>query len=343
MRRASPIGSSRDGFAIAFVVLMLFAISISAVTGYMIVASEYSMSNHAKEGAEVTAVAHGALQRFLADQSGEVGDSVAYVMGWGNAVVTSRKLMEQDAFNHLYYLRSEGTLSDFRTPGAPAARKIVGALAWHRLSPLPHRAAVIISADEIAAERGGKIDGRDESLSTDCAGGGTAGITGGIAKSRIDGAVNGNPREETWSWGFEGMADSLGLRWDVLQNPSFPVEFDGSPPNFASLPADSFPLVRYQGNLSPGSSWSGRGVLVITGRFDPSSGFDWKGIVLTGSTDVELDGIIDGMLVGGLDGPNPESIVEVRMDVDYNACYVHAANRALSYLELVDNAIFEAY
>ena len=31
------------------------------------------------------------------------------------------------------------------------------------------------------------------------------------------------------------------------------------------------------------------------------------------------------------------------MDIDYHSCDVDAANKALSYLELVDNTIFEAY
>ncbi len=302
------------------------------------------MSNHAQEGAEAGSVAHGGMQLFLAEQTGAVvGDSVVYSIGLGNVIVTSRKLMEKDSLNHLYYLRSEGTLSDIRFPGAPVARRVVGAFAWHRLSPMAHRAAMIVSADEINVRSGGEIDGDDDSLPTDCPGGGTAGITGGIAKDRVTGIVDGNPRRETWTWGFAGLADSLGLRWDVLQDPSFPFEFDGSPPNFASLPSDSFPLVRYQGDLAPASSWSGRGLLVITGEFNGRSGFDWKGIVLAGSADDGLDGDVEGMVVLGLDGPNPYNEIEVRGDVEYNACYVYAANRALSYLELVDNPIFEAY
>ena len=257
MRHASAPASepSRGGFVMIFVLLMLFAISITAVTGYHVVSSEFSMSNHAKEGAEVIAIAHGGMQRFLADQRGVVGDSVVYPIGLGIAIVTSRKLMAKDSLNHLYYVRSEGTLSDVRTPGAPVARRVVGAFAWHRLSPLAHHAAVIISADEIGTSSGGEIDGDDQSLPTDCPGGGTAGITGAIAKDRVTGNVDGNPVEELWPWGFSEMPDSVGLRWDVLQDPSFDFEFDGSPPNFGSLPPDSFPLVRYQGDLAPGSSW----------------------------------------------------------------------------------------
>ena len=347
MRPASESATSRGGFVIFFVVLMLFAISITAVTGYLVVDSEFSLSNHAKEGAEVISVAHGGMQRFLADQTGGVGDSVVYEIGLGIAIVTSRKLMEKDSLNHLYYLRSEGTLNDIRTPGAPVARRVVGAFAWHRLSPMVHRAALIVSADDIDTSSGGEVDGDDDSLPTDCQGGGTAGITGGIAKDRVRGNVDGNPRNEIRDWVVSDMADSLRIRWDVLQDPSFPFEFDfesgDSPPNFSSLPADSFPIVRFQGDLAPASSWSGRGLLVITGEFNSRSGFDWKGIVLAGSTDDGLDGDVEGMMVLGLDGPNPYSDIDVRMDVEYNACYVYAANRTLSYLELVDNTIFEAY
>ena len=345
MTHPSESQTSQGGFVIAVVLIMLFAISISAVTGYLVVSSEFSMSNHAKEGAEAGSIAHGGMQRFLADQSGEVGDSVIYVIGWGIATVTSRKLMEKDALNHLYYLRSEGTLNDPRTPGAPIARRVVGAFAWHRLDPLPHRASVIISADEIDAVVVvvGDVDGDNHSWSGQCPGWASADITGAIAKDNVYGDVDGSPDEEHRDWVLTDMADSLGLRWDVLQDPSFPFEYDGSPPNFAALPSDSFPLVRYQGNLAPGSSWSGRGVLVVTGRFDPTSSFEWNGIVLTGSTDDAIQGDIEGILFGGFDGPNPYSNVEVLMDIDYNSCYVNAANRALSYLELVDNTIFEVY
>jgi hypothetical protein len=89
MRHTSAPDSSRGGFVIFFVLLMLFAISISAVTGYLAVNSEFSMSNHAKEGAEVVSIAHGGMQLFLAEQTGAVvGDSVVYVIGLGIATET---------------------------------------------------------------------------------------------------------------------------------------------------------------------------------------------------------------------------------------------------------------
>ena len=221
MKHASEPGTSRGGFVIFFVLLMMFAISITAVTGYLVVNSEFSLSNHAKEGAEVISVAHGGMQHFLADQTGVVGDSVVYEIGLGIAIVTSRKLMEKDSLNHLYYLRSEGTLNDIRTPGAPVARRVVGAFVWHRLRPLAHRAAVIISADRIDAFGAGDIDGDDHSSASDCPGLALADITGGIAKVNLRGNFDGGsaPDEEYLEWVLTDMADSLGIRWDVLQDP----------------------------------------------------------------------------------------------------------------------------
>ena len=65
--------------------------------------------------------------------------------------------------------------------------------------------------------------------------------------------------------------------------------------------------------------------------------------MLAGSTDDVISGDIDGMLLGGLDGANPYSVVDFRMDVEHHSCNRYAAGRALSYLELVDDTIFEAY
>ena len=65
--------------------------------------------------------------------------------------------------------------------------------------------------------------------------------------------------------------------------------------------------------------------------------------MLAGSVDDVIQGHISGMLFGGLDGPNPYQDVDVEMDIDYHSCDVDAANRALSYVEVVNNTIFEAY
>jgi len=153
------------------------------------------------------------------------------------------------------------------------------------------------------------------------------------------------PAPSSVSYGsYSAMHDTVGIRWDILSSASFPVDFDGSPPNWGSIPADSFPIVRYRGNLDANSSWSGRGVLIVTGTltFASFNSFSWNGIVLAGSLGNfgSLDyPTIRGMLIGGLNAANGN--MTIRGDMRYHSCNAYKANRSLSYLQVVDNILFE--
>jgi len=342
-----PFDRERGGFVLLLVVMMLFAISVTAATGYLVVNSEFAMARDADEGAEALSVARAGLHRFVAEQIGVVGDSVSYAVGGGVAMITTRKLAGQDSLTDLYYLRSEGTVSSVFAPGSPA-RRIVGAYAWHHRRPLRHWAAAMIAANNVYAENsGGRIDGNDMNTAADCPGGNATDIPGAIARTttgqQSGGVLAGNPAGRLFSGGFSQIYDSVGLRWDVLSDPTFPVDFEGTPPNWASLPSDSFPVSRVNGYFNPGSSWNGRGVLIVNGELDASSSFAWNGIVLAGSMDDIHEGTIRGMLVAGLDGPNPYSTVYWRGTIRYYSCYVYEANESLSYLELLPDTEFEVY
>lgn len=151
---------SRGGFVLAFVVFMLFAISVAAATGYLVVSSEFEMAKHSAQGAEALSVARAGLERFVAEQIGTVGDSVSYALGDGVALVTTRKLFERDSVTYVYYIQSEATVSDIFSPNTPA-RRVVGAYAIHHRRPLAHHALVMIAADRIDVDNGGEIDAED--------------------------------------------------------------------------------------------------------------------------------------------------------------------------------------
>ena len=201
----------------------------------------------------------------------------------------------------------------------------------------------MIAASTLTVDNGGQANGVDLNNGTDCPGGGANDITGGIATFTVnEGAgnpVQGNPDFETWGGGWSAMLDSIGLRWDVLTDPDFPFEFQNSLPSFGSIPADSFPIIRYTGWV--GAGFSGRGVLIVDGVFDPWSSFSWDGIVIAQHVDDIVQGQIDGMLIAGLNGPNMYATVDFRMDTRYSSCNVYAANETLSYLELMPNTIHE--
>jgi len=345
-------GSDRAGFALVLVVLMLFAIAIAGGAAYRMVSTEMTLATEYRDSQEALSVARAGLQRFLGEQIGVVGDSVSYAIGDGIATVTTRKAVRKDSLDDLYYVRSEGMVRDPRHPEVPA-RRVVGTYAWHRISPLPRRAAVMVAMDtlDVSGSFGGflhaTVDGHDHGSGLVCPGGGSSDVAGAIAsrlpKDSDGGVVQGSPDRDRYA-SVQAVIDSTHLRWDILSNPNFPVEFDGSPPSWGSLPSDSFPIVRYVGDLSANWAWAGRGVLIVTGELTMTSGFTWDGIVLAG----ELGDVtgwsfpnVNGLLIGGLDGTDGSVKLESGWFY-YNSCYAQAADRALSYLDPVDNTVFEA-
>lgn len=332
----------RRGFVLAFVVFVLFAISVAGVTGYLVVSSEFTLSRYSGQGAEALIVARGGLERFVAEQIGVVPDTASYALGDGVAVVTTRRLHTIDSLTHVYYVRSEGTVDDVLSPDTPA-RRAVGAFAIQHRRPIGQHGTVIIAADNIDVNGSGEIRGWDHQNATQCAGGGADALPGAVARLGVTedaaDAVEGSPEYELWSGGWSEIVDSVDIRWDVLTDPQFPVDYENSLPDYGTLPADSFPVIRYTGWTSAG--FQGRGVLIVDGVFDPAPAFSWDGIVLAGAVDDLIEGYVDGIVIAGLDGPNPSSTINFRLDVNYHSCYVYGANESLSYLELLANTVSE--
>lgn len=340
--RRAPSGAE-GGFVMALVVLMLFAISVAGTAAYLIVSTEFTMARYSSQGNEALGIARGGLNRFVAEQLGPVADSARYAIGGGEASIRARKVAEIDEGNHVYYLRAEGTVDDPAAPANPAVR-VVGAYAYHRIGPMPEHAAVIIDVPTFRVHGSTEVSGDD--IGSSCPGGTAPSITGAIARDLVTegtpGVLTGNPASETWPGGYAQMYPAVGLRWDVLSDPTFPVSFEDAPPSWGSLPADSFPVIRRNGSLYATGSWSGRGVLIVTGKFDSSDAFSWEGIVLAGWVDDRISGRIDGILVGGLADNAPYTLTETRGPIRYHSCNVDRANASLSHLELMEHTVYEA-
>lgn len=345
--RPRPTAPDRGGFALALVVLMLFAVAVAGATGYQVVSAEFSMAQQNRDGQEALAVARAGLQRFVAEQIGVLGDSVSYAIGDGVASVTARRVFVQDTLNHLYYIKSVGQVADPRTPLLPATRS-VGTYAWHRLNPIRPKAAMILTGGQLWLFSGGNVRGADHATSGDCSFGGTVpryGVaTAGSIRS-TGGTYTGTPSGMVNYADFNAAYDTVGIRWDILSDPSFPVDFQNMMPNWGSLPADSFPIIRFDGNLNAwGSLYSGRGVLIVSGTLSLSGDFRWDGIILAGRFYYSWSSLsvprVQGIFVGNL------SSVQTPMylfagDFNYHSCNAYKANRSLSYLELAGDAVVE--
>ena len=171
--------------------------------------------------------------------------------------------------------------------------------------------------------------------------------TGGTVFTESGGAYSGfpGPEDESYS-GWQEVYDSMNIRWDVLTDPEFPVEFETSPPAWASLAPDSFPVLRYAGDLlvDQSSPWSGgRGALIVTGRFKALGTFTWDGLIVAGrldETEVGHAPVIRGMIVAGMNTEQRDEDLRAGT-FQYHYCFARAANESLSYLEAVGDLTFE--
>jgi hypothetical protein len=340
-------GKNQEGFALALVVLLLFAIAVAGATGYQVVSTEAFQSQQSAETTQALAVAQGGLDWFIGAQRGLVPDTATYNINGGIAVITTRKVATLSTEEDLYLVRSEGTFTDRRYPQIPAVR-VASQYAVYKKVPFNVFAPVLTTSNLVRVMGLANVDGSDHAYAGQCAGAPTAPQAGVAARSNIQtsggGVISGDPPGLPLG-NFDTVVDSVGLAWDVYGDPTFPVDFDDTWPNFASLPGDSFPVIRRTGDFSPNWTRSGRGVLIVTGTLmiPDFSFWYWNGIVVAGDLqDVGQWGFwtLEGAMVAG-QGSAMSSWDMENGDIDYQSCYVTWAGRSLAHLSKISGSWWE--
>lgn len=356
MNRPETSPDRPNGFALAMVVFVLFVIGMLGSTAYTVVSLEADLALQNDDATEAGAIARAGLKRYLAEHLGipEQGDTTEYTIGRGTAKVSAYFMSEDvsDDTRHLYLVTSVGEVADprYTEPSSKAATQY----AWLQTEPIMRDAAVMASYDTVRIEYWGVVDGNDYS-------GGSCSESGedvyGIAHrgqyQEFDpwcggsGCVNvdGRPADEDSLWAtHSGMEDRVRVRWDVLTDPDFPIEYDGVFPNFWQLPSDEYPVVRTSTNFTASSSISGgRGVLIVPGRLTISSGFQWNGIVMAGEVaDTSWRWWrIFGMMIIGMNGSDGYVRWGGMPLIYYDVCRAIDASNALSYFEPVEGSLWE--
>ena len=340
---------TRAGFALALVVLLLFAIAVAGATGYQIVHGEWSMAVQSSEGQTSLSLARAGLQRYIAEQVGVFADTVTYSLNGGDAVVAARKIADVDDYSSLYLLSAEGVYSDPSTTQSPA-RRTVYQYAVHKETPVDWLSAITQSSGSLTVQSGATIAGIDISTVLECpdgAGPSVIGITRGADAVSFDpGDVSGSA--DLVSLGPHAtVLDTLDLSWSTLMSPTFPVDFEDV---WASaIPVDSFPVVRFNASLI-GYGWtSGKGVLIVNGSFQPQWGFTWDGIILAAhfdpmsvGTSFEREFIVRGAVFSGLDGLGSATFFNSDGRIDYHRCNVIESARSLGHFRAIGNTWWES-
>ncbi len=346
-RHRPATDSDEGGFALALVVLLLFAVAVAGATGYQVISTEAFQSQQAAETGQALAVAQGGLDWFIGGQRGLVPDSMTYNINGGTALLTTRKVATLSSEEDLYLVRSEGTFTDRRYPRIPARRVVSRYAVYHKV-PLNAFAPVVTTSNRVRVNQYANVNGTDHAWSGLCPGAPAAPLAGVAARSNVQetggGVIVGSPPGLTLG-NFSAVVDSVGLAWDVYSDPTFPVDFDDAWPNFSSLPSDSFPVLRQNGDFAPNWTRSGRGVLIVTGtlRIPNFSFWYWDGIVMAGDlADVPQWGFwtLEGALVAG-QGSAMSNWDMDNGNIDYHSCYVLKAGLSLAHLTPASNSWWE--
>ena len=332
----------RGGFVLALVVLLLFGIGVAGAAGYQVVLSEALLSVHAKETQTALSIARAGLRSFIGKQIGIHDDTVIYSIEGGDAVVTARLVSVIDDFQTLYLLESEGVYTDPTFTGSPA-RRTVYQYAIKREVALDHIAAMTQVTGDLYVENDAHVDGDDgDGAGCPQASENIIGVLMGSGDLTI---LGGSPIEGNPNWVDAGSSaaalDAIGINWDVLTDTDFPVDYEDTWPSCA-LPADSFTVTRFNGNLNTPSSVCGRGVLIVKGNFSAANGFHWDGVLLAGYiVDTSNPYRIHGLVVGGLDGNGTTSWYRQDTRMEYRRCYAFQAGKRLSHFEAVGSTWWE--
>ena len=333
----------RSGFVLALVILLLLGIGVAGAAGYQVALNEALLSVHAKETQTALSIARAGLRSYIGKQIGVHEDTVTYSIEGGDAVVTARLVSEIDDYETLYLLGSEGVYTDPTYTGS-AARRTVYQYAIKREVALDHLAALTQATGDVRLYSGTQTYGTDqaaagacEQLTVDI-----MGVMMGTGDLQIDaqGAINGSTDSLTVG-SMSAVLDALGLDWDLLTDTSFPVDYEDTwPPCF--LPADEFPVTRFNGNVTGGVGVCGRGVLIVTGTLDVQPDFSWDGVILAGHFEAPIQQFhVDGLVVSGLDGLGGFTQVRMNASIRYDRCIAFKSGKRLSHFQPVGSTWWE--
>jgi hypothetical protein len=141
--------------------------------------------------------------------------------------------------------------------------------------------------------------------------------------------------------------DSLGIDWDLLTSPDFPVDYENTWP--CSLPADVFPVIRQTAAFtSVDGTTCGRGVLIVTNTLLIFNNFSWDGVIFAGQLSVlpewligVVDYTIDGLMVTGLDGLGVDILLDDGHAIQFDRCIAFKAGKRLSHFRPMGSTWWE--
>jgi hypothetical protein len=341
---ASP--RREGGFALAVVILLLFAVGVAGAAAYQVVFLEHRLAGFSDDGERARIIAEAGLNRFFGGAMSGLPPNTDYPVDGGEAQVSSRRVIYLGPWEERYRIHSVGRVTDPRFFDAPAIRE-VARFGRFRAPPFELMAPFVWAAGGVTNVGGFTVDGSDSAPSA----GGAWPCPRQVGWEPEYDLVAGGPITSPSTLN-RPMANADAVLaalnappWSALTDPSYPVDCEGLPSGCPSPPAGVFPVYRVIGAFDATPLQSGRGVLIVTGNLTLQPGFTWHGIILSGgiSSPVDATGMeIRGVLVAGL-STAPASLTLTNGAVRFHSCNVAAAGRSMGVLNPESLSFWSAF
>lgn len=344
MSLPGPSLRAEGGFALAVVILLLFAVGIAGAAAYQVVSLEHRLAGFSDDGERAQVIAEAGANRFFGDATSGLPPDTDYAVDGGEAQVSSRRGLFLGPWEERYRILSVGRVTDPRFFDAPAIRE-VARYGRFRAPPFAVMAPFVTTAQAVTVAGTFTVDGSDYAPS---AGAGSCrqsqagweplyNLVAGGPVSGVGSALNlGSPA---------AVLAALGApAWSALTDPDYPVDCEGPPGSCASPPP--FPVYRVAGNFtaSPDPSFN-QGVLIVGGTITFQAGFIWNGIILSGGITNPVDAIgmeIRGVVAAGFSSP-PASLTLSNGSILFHSCNVAAAGRSMGVLNPESLSFWSAF
>jgi hypothetical protein len=340
-----PSLREEGGFALAVVILLLFAVGVAGAAAYQVVFLEHRLAGFSDDGERAQIIAEAGLNRFFGDAMSGLPPATDYAVDGGEAQVSSRRVLFLGPWEERYRIHAVGRVTDPRFFDAPAIRE-VARYGRFRVPPFEVMAPFITTAQAVTVGGSFTVDGADYAPSL---GAGSCrqsqsgweplyNLVAGGPVAGVGSALNlGSPA---------AVLAALGAPpWSALIDPSYPVDCEGSPSGCPTPPAGVFPVYRVTGNFNATNPQSGRGVLIVTGNISLQANFEWDGIILSGGIAGTVNAnnmVVRGAVVAGFSSA-PGALALDQGAVLFHSCNVAAAGRSMGVLNPESLSFWSAF
>ena len=334
------------GAALMIVLVALLGLTVLGAAGLTLTAADIRHSENVEASTEAFYAADAGLQQYMG--SNAVGDHLrwkavpdTYAIGASTVIVTPTLFSNLLGREPMYMVRSVATHT---AGGGVTTTRAVSALGLD-VSVAFVATAAIASGTGLHKNGGsGTIDGVDAAPTNAFCPTGAGPDVAGVATppagyDQVGGASvpSGTPDIDDAVDGVT-LLRRTGIDWEYLTTEDSYKDYDIPPdswPNFATLPADEFPVIYMDGDVAVNATQNGRGMLIVRGDLELNGSHSWEGLILVGGAFVSGGAnTVEGSIISGLNLLLGESVGDSDLGngsktFQYNSCNIERAMEQL--------------